>query len=697
MNRFFYLLIMLTTVVATACTNTDDDADNNDSAEDRLISFSVEEDRAPITRSGFASDTKIAMRMKSKKNVANSKDSLFTFVTATAAAENGGYSNIKLADKRCWDDAFGREAKLSVYAIAVPGVNDNRTVLEDLLQKGTGMDVWFTETDENETISWTVAKNQTSDTIKDQDLTYSNNISENGKEGVYKYDFDNNKYPDYGTNPSDGCMEFRQKEGAVTDAPGKFDKGRLVFNHALSRVSLNLIKGAGFGDGENVFKFDGGTNVKILNVPTSGKLDLTTGKWTVTASEGISKMAEQTAATGVNYALMAQFLPGYVITDGSTTNMLEFSIDGNVYNVNQNMMFDALNNASQNKDKLTFEDGNKVIMAQGINYAFDITVNKTGVNVTATLVDFTTVPGTLEPSNAYVSLSFADGITGNNDTGFALYRTKDNSASTDTDKTGWKGDYEGPATLKDKGNGIFDSDWYFADNNTLYHFRTVKSGTKIVAKDENTDVDDYFKIESGKQDDAHDYHWGAPMKYTPTYSTTKGYTDCLYRAIGATSDKISMVDFHVMSKITINLTTTDGTDKVTLAGSKITISKFNANGKVLMGTGLVEVTGSSTGSLTLDGNTEGTVFTCSVVPQELVRGSGDDDYVCITIETGDHNKYNMIKQLSTIKDDKNAPIERWLPGHFYTYTFSLKKTGIDKVSATITGWENVSASDDVWF
>ena len=408
-------------------------------------------------------------------------------------------------------------------------------------------------------------------------------------------------------------------------------------------------------------------------------------------------MAEQTTATGVNYALMAQFLPGYVITDGSTTNMLEFSIDGNVYNVNQNMMFDALNNASQNKDKLTFEDGNKVIMAQGINYAFDITVNKTGVNVTATLVDFTTVPGTLEPSNAYVSLSFADCITGNNDTGFALYRTKDNSASTDTDKTGWKGDYEGPATLKEKGNGIFDSDWYFADNNTLYHFRTVKSGTKIVAKDENTDVDDYFKIESGKQDDAHDYHWGAPMKYTPTYSTTKGYTDCLYRAIGATSDKISMVDFHVMSKITINLTTTDGTDKVTLAGSKITISKFNANGKVLMGTGLVEVTGSSTGSLTLDGNTEGTVFTCSVVPQELVRGSGDDDYVCITIETGDHNKYNMIKQLSTIKDDKNAPIERWLPGHFYTYTFSLKKTGIDKVSATITGWENVSASDDVWF
>ena len=136
---------------------------------------------------------------------------------------------------------------------------------------------------------------------------------------------------------------------------------------------------------------------------------------------------------------------------------------------------------------------------------------------------------------------------------------------------------------------------------------------------------------------------------------------------------------------------TDGADKVTLAGSTITISKFDANGKVLMGSGLVEVPGTATGSLTMDGNTEGTVFTCSVVPQILVRGTTDDDYVCITIETADHNKYYIFKQLNTITDKDNNVITRWLPGRSYTYNFTLKKTGIDSVTGTVQKWEDVTA------
>ena len=39
---------------------------------------------------------------------------------------------------------------------------------------------------------------------------------------------------------------------------------------------------------------------------------------------------------------------------------------------------------------------------------------------------------------------------------------------------------------------------------------------------------------------------------------------------------------------------------------------------------------------------------------------------------------------------KNA-IVRWLPGRSYTYNFTLKKTGIDNITATVKDWEKVKA------
>ena len=679
MKKFINPLILATALAAAACTNTTEDpSETVDPSGKTAISFVGEENHNPITRAGFGSDTKIAMRIKSTDGASTK----YPRVTATAAAPKSGkdFSNVTLSSERYWDDTYGRNSKLSVYAIAVPDkedvTNDGKGIDKKLNVVGT--DTWFSEDTENETLIWKVTTTaQTEDLINAEDLTYSNNISSTGKGGAMSYNYTDNGY----TTVNDNELKFRLKDPNVTDGPGKFDQGHLVFNHALCRITLNLTKGAGFGD--NAFEFTSG-NVKIKNVPTSGTLNLANGQWTTTATDikDIEQMREVSKDAHKSYSLMAQFLPDYVINSGSDVTMLEFTIDNNTYKVTQDQMFTALNNATANKDKMTKLETNKVTMEQGINYVFNVTVNKTGVSVTAKLVDFDDVTGALTPSNANITLTFP-AISGTDYTNFALYRSVDHTTDATAEKTDWNGDYVGP-----KGS----DNWYFEDNLTYYHFRSVKSGTTVVTKDsENKDVDDYFVMESGKQDDAHDYHWGAPMKSTPSYDKTKGYTDCLYRAIGATADEIKMADFHMMSNITINLATTDGADKVTLAGSTITISKFDANGKVLMGSGLVEVPGTATGSLAMDGNTEGTVFTCSVVPQILARGTTDDDYVCITIETADHNKYYIFKQLNTIKDKDNNVITRWLPGHSYTYNFTLKKTGIDSVTATVQKWEDVTA------
>lgn len=710
MKRFIYPMLLATAFVATACTTNQetDIVTPVDPNGKTAISFSVEEQNRALTRAGFTASTKIAMRIKSE---ATNQTPRYTRTVASAAAEESGkgYSSITVdgAYIRYWDDAHGRSSQLSVFAIAVPSktdvTNDNQT-LETKLTAGS--DTWFTESTEDEKISWKVSTTQTGTTLANEDLTYSNNISQNGTGGVYQYNFSSGSYPTELTNLTNGRMQFRLQSSGVTDGPGKFDKGHLVFNHALSRITVNLKKGNGF-TGYNSFKFATDTNVKILNVPVSGSLDLSSGAWTSSTSGNIDKMAEQTTATDATYTLMAQILPGYEISALSTTNMLSFTIDDNQYFITQKQMYDALKSASN----MTKKDDTKVTMEQGLNYNFTVTVNKTNIiNVTAVVESWSDVTAAeFTPSNARISLSgIYDSNSGTYSTGFDLYRVLDESSTiTDSyDGKNWTGNYTDQATLTaNSGDNSWSTNWYFDSNKAYYHFRTVNTGTTIngATNDTENSVADYFEISAGPVA-LTDPHWGAPMTKEPVYNVNDGYTDCLSSAIGATSDKINITDQHMMSNITVKLTTTNGNDKVTLAGSKVYITKLYTTGNVLMGTGLVTPTGNAAAQQEMTANSEGTEFTYAVVPQALVRAATsatDDDYVGITILTTD-NQYYIIKKLSEItastvsnvkSQAQGSAITRWFPGHTYTYNFTLKKTGIDKITCTVQGWINVTADN----
>ena len=85
----------------------------------------------------------------------------------------------------------------------------------------------------------------------------------------------------------------------------------------------------------------------------------------------------------------------------------------------------------------------------------------------------------------------------------------------------------------------------------------------------------------------------------------------------------------------------------------------------------------------------------AVMPQVL----GDDVLFKITVTNADgtHDVYHA--QVNTIKGAKNgetpALITEWKHGEHYIYTLDVKKSQIF-VSATITDWTTVDASDDVW-
>ena len=158
---------------------------------------------------------------------------------------------------------------------------------------------------------------------------------------------------------------------------------------------------------------------------------------------------------------------------------------------------------------------------------------------------------------------------------------------------------------------------------------------------------------------------------------------------------------HTKSDINVVLKTTTGHDAVNLDDAVVKVVRSYTDGTVELGRGMVVPTGSLKAETALNRpgtyyktpSTETNPFNLLYIPQSLKRGSADSDYVGIEIRTTDGNIYK-INRLSEINVEGSAtPIDRWVPNHSYTYTFTLTKTGIKNLTATITNWKEVKADD----
>lgn len=806
MKKYIYPMALTATLLATAACSDDEvnDIQQGQDLEDKeMISFSMSDgskSTEAITRVGFEKATSILMRIQSDDRRTTSVDgvdpqtTLYTRTAANATANTTKAGGFQCSDvtfdagyTRYWDDAYGRYGQLSVYAVAVPTttlIADQPVVIApEKLKDGTGnasttnVKTWGTSDDN--TIVWTVEKDaQTPILIDKQDLCYSNNIQADGtlgKKGVYKYDFTKKKHiPDLaeavtsGNDFSDGRMLFRQAGDPTplnSDA-GKFDKGHMDFKHSLSRMTIHLIEGDGFDSGSSAdFQFTKApdasavSNIKLINVPYTGTLNIKTGEWSNPSSASIAKLA----AIGKSYTsgvfsgsytdasgyYRAQFLPGYEIGKTSTTNVFTFTIDNNTYYITQKMIFEALTATGATLESMSSESN--ITMEQGKNYCFDITVKKTKIeSITATLVNWVDATAANETAtNSYVTLSLSD-ETGTACEDFDIYRLPVESSNILTDQTSptadafvnkvWAGDYTDVAKTSNSTLSMcenyetskqWQTTWFFKDNKTFYHFRTVKAGTTI----NTTPAKDNFTITSGAVAST-DPHWGAPMTSGANFAyyateendangvTKEGYSSSIYKAIGSTKDNIAIKEIHMMANVKVILKTVTGDGAVKLydgsTASTVTITQFANSGTVDMGTGFVRPTAPFTQNqaMTIPGTNESTYYqtasttskeySWAVVPQTLKRGDADADYIGITIQTPDHNQYYVVKRLSEIlpssvqkggidyadpNQAKTDPITFWYPGHQYIYTFTISKKGIESITCTVADWIDVVAAN----
>lgn len=677
------------------------------------------------TGSAFSKTTSVYMVLKSENSADATADALYTRTigyiegNSSSTATN---NDIKFASgyNRYWEDSYSRSSQVSAYAACVPGyylaasVSGTVDGTEDLtpwtVDSSNEYNNEWSASNGTTTLDWplrgaTADKQNTGDFVNSQDLCFSNNVS----------------------NLSTGD----DKRLTFSTTTKTFGSGKLVFNHALTRVTFKIKKGDGFTTSDPFAFSNDNENIVILGVNTSGTFDFTAGEFSSLSTGDIKQFAvtDNRSTDGATYAyeLNAFLVPGSDLSS-TTAGQIYFTIDNNLYQLSKSTLMTALVGKTLSDNTTSALDAENK-MRPGVHYVFTMTVGKKKVsNFTASVVEWETVTAEeTTPTNARITMTLLENGTKKTGTAdFDLYRSTNTSTTIDDDYASydWTTGYTQAnckAALVEgtKDSGIYqakdatntNTDWYWPDNKTFYHFRTVMPQNTAVTKDE-TDGD-YISLEAGFKGTYKDVCWGAPFAATTSNlnygCASRGFdgkddvtTHQLYKAIGPTEQAISMIMFHMMSDVTINLTTTTGDDKVDLTNAKMQLSNVYSEGKVLMGNGLV-VPKEAAGIITNETATADTYqmpWTYGFIPQSL-------ENVVLTITTADNNQYfvamnevlaatvgsTIIANPYTQKNGKYV-IDRWLPNYQYTYTFKLTKSGITQISASLADWEKVEAGDD---
>lgn len=736
------------------------------------ITRAVITDGTDKTMQAFDVNSKIFMIIKSEysalaspydyMNYGGSQTTKYTVTRGEVAASSNDVTFNTDEQKRYWDDAHARSSNLSIWAYAQKGESTwNNCTFEE---PNTGSysnpleaykdypcntttlpsPVWR-ETEIYPAIRYWRASHHPSDDIQDersvrcQDLLFSNNI--------VNY-YGNTKVPD--ASRTDNRLTF---DPATKHFPSKTDewstgvkKTEMKFYHAMSKITIHIKRGSGFETGN--FAFTPSTsNVALSGFNKKGLFHIGDGQFQYIWKHKPNSIIDdtdvnafyipqiynwQTPADGDAMTLEALVVPNIHeflqsqttatedthsrFVSESTDVMMEFTVNNNKYQITSGQLYTALHGQSGATEKT--DNGTYIPMEAGKNYDFTFTIGKQLINnISAKLAAWDNVIATgQDPSNAYVRVSVktneGSAIQGNPN--FDLYRApgttyEGTDYNTYADYT-WEKGYEKSTSLAEttSNSGVYQTEWYWPDNKTFYHLRTISPTSESIS---GNDATTYVSMTGGLLSTAKDYVWGAPFKTdSPTpdnYSFTTGYCNNankadgqLYKAIGATTDNITLIQHHMTTQVFVDLendNTVAEANRVNITGATVQLINIAQNAKLYLGNGLVtEYSNFGDVTMTADAHAAASPipaydYSYGVLPQLLSNNNGTKK-VGIKITTTDGNVY-IIDDIKTIKIGGNA-ITKWLPGRKYYYTFTLKKTGITNISATIVNWETVTADNE---
>lgn len=637
-------------------------------------------------------------------------------------------ANIDTPDGTATTNTGGRGKGLTIYGVAVSGKalpvsNEGRT---NLSTSNTSL-TW-------QNIAWNVGKvvngviDQSTNGWGDYDLLTSNNIREEG----------------------DGTYKFNDAKGISGNTPSDI----LEFTHAMSKITFVLTAGKGFpvhsGDAK---KFNEPPKVTLTSRITG---DTSTEEWaqtkgTVNVETGAVNLVTEpvkasvklhhaeTNATSQVVTLDALVFPGSEFGDKSGDPatfpvIARIEADGNVYYVTSEKIREAIGNA-----QTAGKHGENFVTEPGKNYIIQVTVNKTEIKVTATVTNWIDVTADPVEPEINVSVDWTTTEGASSVEGFSFYRSENLNTGYNTANVTNDGYYPAEAIASKPANDATTNQWPFKSldatpqevhlfwptHNTHYQFRGVWPQTSTKTDDTGTaphvkalsdaqviDIKNVAYVGETYPSDlmiARPEFTGADTD--PLCKNSEHTQKHLYsEGICAVNGLVTMNFRYVMSQVEVRLETSEGDspNKVKLdANTTVDIVNVYNNGYVKLGDreiGYTDTQQSQTYTLNqVTGNGNELKRHSAILPQAFIQetaGASTNTRFKITVTNDDSTTdvyYADVEPiLKSDKSGKVAPNGKWESGVHYIYTLLLTKTEI-KVTATITDWVTVKASDDVWF
>lgn len=643
----------------------------------------ITDDNVPDkTYSAFGSATDIWMAMqsdyKSLSNTStpderdyqgNNKDPKYCVTYGTTGAANGTVNPVTISGNqiRYWDDAHARSSALSIWALAVPG-KTGKISTSGIWNTAAG---WGSN-NPTKTIDWTIATAQDEATIAANDLCFSNNIA------------------DYSTNSN--VDDRRMKYSGST-----FDQGKLVFYHALSKITIKMVEGDGFNT-TSTSDFNLASSITLNGFKVKGTFDVADGAFSSTSDVTTPITMYQKEKNAADMTLEALVMPGTDLSSAALTNAVSFSVDGNAFNVSSATLVEKL------KAGTAGSEWNGIIEA-GKNYVFTFRVSKTAVKVTATVKDWEVLNATHDEPKITVSTAYGQEAGSDNRTAF----TENFSFLKSTALTSGYADVADAILASYGADGYTLSPaQYWPNHNTHYFFRGIWPVIGGATNGSNTPTgkvtDSAITVENVqyvKDTYPSDLMLGYPRT---TSETCKAHGSTVAIAgICATEGDIRMNFQRVMSKVTVNLeTSAEGSSNRVVFDENTTVEIVDGytNGTILLSDGSSSFSGGKSAAYPMHKNgTSNVQFIDAVIPQTLEPSSdtATDNIkflIKVTSTDGYVDEYETLLGVKSIKVEGNN-ITAWEPGKHYVYNLIITKTGI-KVTATIKDWIEATGSTNIW-
>lgn len=670
----------------------------------------------PLTRAAgdtyvaLSQDTKFKLRVQGTWKGKTPDETITMYTTATAGKEQdfatstaAGMENPLTFDPVLFWDDYGtgdpanaetvRTEGLDILAVAV----DNATMaMDDAVWEGT--------------MPWTLQTEGTD--VLTKDILVANNLSD-------------------GKDP--GRLTFEKRNDK--------ERSRLIFQHLMSKITFNLTPADGFMQTGGKYAFTNSPTVTLNRKrheggtwPTGGDYALVDGTINIRKAEATSSENKRTVIAGDETkkveggaevsTQVALVYPGTCLGAADEDVVARIAADNNYYYVTAKEIRAAINAAGGHTGYKTLP---------GYNYIINVTVKKTGVNVTATVTNWVNVEA--EEASPVIALTAGAGgtdqtgdwttITGE---GFDFFRSTAKLTGYSDETTLKEGDYYKPLRKVKWGTGttspraceFYDNTGttetllYWPDHDTHYHFRGVYPATTTTAA--STDAPQVKTYGSGAnaeqgiavQNGAYDQTKfpsnlmiGMPEIAARTLCESGEHQqeDMSEKGICARSGKINMNFRYMMSQVEIVLAHslaegTEGDVKLD-ENTKVEIVGGYTDGYIRLGDR--KAVGQTKGSYktTVDASDAKKLKRHDIVlPQDL---TGMQFKITVNNADGTHDYYYAtIKDIQVSVGGKaKESITKWEPGKHYKYTLKLKKTAME-ITATLTDWITVEADEDIW-